>query len=141
MMQKNAALMLRDLLFWTWCLPQTLLGGIVFLLWRFQGRLRITGYKDALVIRLPRRIGGLSLGKFIFVDDYCSTATLRHEYGHVLQSFLLGPFYLLVVGIPSLVWVILSHVNPYYARTYHTRFPENWAERLGKTHTNAGRKS
>ncbi|MBR3124190.1 MAG: hypothetical protein IKF42_01980, partial [Mogibacterium sp.] len=29
---------------------------------------------------------------------------LEHEYGHTLQSLILGPFYLLVVGAPSMLW-------------------------------------
>ena len=52
--------------------------------------------------------GGVSLGAFIFIngkrgDEYKKTVSV-HEYGHTIQSLILGPLYLFVVGIPSFVW-------------------------------------
>jgi hypothetical protein len=58
-----------------------------------------------------------------------------HEYGHALQSVLLGPLYLIVVGIPSLSRVAYS--KWYYKKSgrswknYFKGFPENWADKLG----------
>jgi hypothetical protein len=58
-----------------------------------------------------------------------------HEYGHSRQSAMLGPLYLLVVGIPSLMRVAYSR---YYRKKhghawkrYFDAFPENWADTLG----------
>ena len=48
-------------------------------------------------------------GAFIFIDtgaegeEYKKTVSV-HEYGHTIQSLILGPLYLFVVGIPSFVW-------------------------------------
>jgi len=48
---------------------------------------------------------------------------------------MLGPLYLLVVGIPSLVRVIYRkfHYKKYGLNweNYYNGFPENWADRLG----------
>lgn len=32
---------------------------------------------------------------------------LVHEYGHTIQSMILGPLYLIVIGIPSTLWGFL----------------------------------
>jgi len=34
-------------------------------------------------------------------DDEIEQRTLVHEYGHTIQSIILGPLYLLIIGIPS----------------------------------------
>lgn len=47
---------------------------------------------------------GMSLGNFILTGKNPEASLLRHEYGHTIQSIFLGPFYLLVVGLPSLLW-------------------------------------
>lgn len=82
--------------------------------------------------------GGISLGMFIFIgtpllENGEPGAYLTHEYGHTLQSLLLGPLYLFVVGIPSALWA------KNYTRkmmdagvSYFSVFPENWANRLGE---------
>lgn len=47
--------------------------------------------------------GGISLGKYIIVSQWATQKTIMHEYGHCLQSKILGPLYLLVVGLPSIL--------------------------------------
>ncbi len=39
--------------------------------------------------------------------------TLMHEYGHTLQSIILGPLFLPVVGLPSLLWAGLPVFRKY----------------------------
>ena len=58
--------------------------------------------------------GGLSLGLFIFTpsDEHSNASLIRvHEYGHCIQSLVLGP-YMLFVGIISIIWGDL----PYFAK-------------------------
>lgn len=58
--------------------------------------------------------GGLSLGLFIFTpkDEVENAQLIRvHEYGHTIQSLVLGPF-MLFVGIISVAWGDL----PYFRR-------------------------
>jgi hypothetical protein len=58
-----------------------------------------------------------------------------HEYGHTRQSEMLGPSYLLVVGIPSLSKVLYSkwYRKKYGCKwaNYFNAFPESWADKLG----------
>ena len=89
---------------WTWGLPQTLIGAALYAVHRNDDHF---DYRGA---RAPawNKDTGISLGKFIFVPRRASGNAgkylLEHEYGHSLQSLILGPFYLLVVGAPSMLW-------------------------------------
>ncbi len=127
------------LLQWIWGLPQNL-AGLLFLLW--LGRQRHEQYHGAVITyvtghsQLARR-GCASLGMFIFMSAELSLEQRRmirvHEYGHCIQSLLFGPLYLLLVGLPSLLWAA-----QYGARhrtkgiAYTSRYPENQANNLGR---------
>lgn len=53
-----------------------------------------------------------------------------HEYGHTIQSQLLGMSYLLFIGLPSLISAANSEDipdDPYYASTHDYFFSETWA--------------
>jgi len=94
---------LKEIFFVIWGFPQNLIGLIIFLLLRKK---RYYNYKGSLVsVTGGVDRGAVSLGKFIFIfGNSVSQQTLRHERGHGLQSDLLGIFYLVVIGIPSIVW-------------------------------------
>ena len=61
----------------------------------------------------------------------------QHERGHRVQSRILGPLYLLVVGIPSVVRNLIFRVKqrkyPLYklVKWYYSGYPEKWADKLG----------
>lgn len=93
----------------------------------------------------------LSLGMFLFVSDdpffyypqyrkeydleRFSRMLMIHEYGHTIQSLLLGPLYLLLVGIPSITWSFLPIFVRKRARnriSYFSAYPERWANQLGE---------
>ena len=85
--------------------------------------------------------GGVSLGMFIFVPGDVGPGVrenlLSHEYGHTFQSALLGPLYLLAVGVPSFLWAnlpSLERLRRQRSIPYISRYPENWAEALGRRH-------
>lgn len=87
-------------------------------------------YKDA---RVYRRSGcrGVTLGKYIFLSAYASETKLKHEYGHTRQSLMLGPLYLIVIGLPSAVWVSIKDiVAP--NKDYYQFYTEKWADKLGE---------
>lgn len=115
----------------TWGLGQTLIGLVVFLV---HLRCPHSFYKGCIETRWGSRYSGLSLGLFIFTPE-CDTAPVRvHEYGHTIQSLVLGPFYL-IPGIISLCWGNL----PRYARMrreqnlpYTRCFVERHASRFGE---------
>ena len=117
---------LRQALLYLWQLPQNLLG-LLFLLFMRPSR-AIEDDGDAVVRVSYRMRGGISLGRYVFINTYeCRTVTVRHELGHCAQSRLLGPLYLLVIGLPSLLWAWLGKGGDDYYRF----FTESWADRLG----------
>lgn len=86
---------------------------------------------------------GVSLGDFIVLNYYqycgkgCSRQAVAHEYGHSRQSLILGWLYLPLVGLPSAIgniWDRLFHKNwtsEQRKKWYYSRYPENWADKLG----------
>jgi hypothetical protein len=78
------------------------------------------------------RRDGISLGLFLFCPD---ERLLPHEYGHTYQSLLLGPLYLLVIGIPSAVWAnapACVRMRQEKGISYYSFWTEKWADRLGQ---------
>ena len=58
---------------------------------------------------------------------------LVHEYGHTIQSLILGPLYLIVIGIPSTMWAFLFEKKRKDEQIpYGAFFTEKWANRLGE---------
>jgi hypothetical protein len=59
---------------------------------------------------------------------------LVHEYGHCLQSILLGPLFLPVIAIPSILWATLPCFERFRSRkgvSYYELYCEKWANRFG----------
>ena len=116
----------------TWALPQTMLGFLIFLWVRARGMAmgRPAVYHGAAVTAWPQN-AGLSLGLFVFVPAGCPPRLLAHEYGHCLQSLVLGPLYLPVVALPSALWFNLPVCKRYRAQNkvdYYTFYTERWAD-------------
>ncbi len=86
---------------------------------------------------------GLSLGLFIFTGprDASSQTEIRkremllvHEYGHFVQSLILGPLYLIIIGIPSVIWAnirFFERMRNRKGRSYYSFYTEKWASSLG----------
>ena len=76
------------------------------------------------------------LGSSISLADFRilgNESVLFHEYGHSLQSMYLGPLYLLVIGLPSLIWCALKSYTKLFSNTdYLSFYTERWAEHLGR---------
>ena len=110
-----------------WELPQDILGRVVARgcrhLHTFNGR-KIYEISDC---------EGMSLGHYIFVNSKCPEGNLlRHEYGHCIQSRILGWLYLPVVGLSSLLWY--RYFTAYRTGSpdsdYYRFWVEAWANRL-----------
>ncbi len=115
----------------TWGLPQTLAGFIVYLVCRKQG-CKSHLFHGGICTHWNRG-GGVSLGLFFFCEP--GERLVCHEYGHTIQSLILGPLYLLVVGLPSSIWCNLKYFREYRRRTgtpYSHLYCEKWADRLGE---------
>lgn len=118
---------LKNILFWTWCLPQTLVGLIVKFI--FKGK-RV----DDVYYSFNSKLGSISLGKYIFLyENHLSDEYVRkHEYGHQIQSFILGPLYLLVIAVPSLIWCgCFEKYRKKNNISYYSFYTEKWANKLG----------
>lgn len=74
---------------------------------------------------------GWSLGPVIFVNENASEGWLRHESGHSMQSLYLGPLYVFVVAIPSVILYWRRRLQNKSEVWYYLHFPEGWADRLG----------
>ena len=123
-----------------WGLPQTLVGACVYLAYRRCPHYR---YHGAVVTVWDLHGKGLSLGLFVFVcpADRADSAAgpderlVVHEYGHTVQSLIFGPLYLLVMGLPSLIWAnapALKRRRSERKTSYYAFFPERFANWLGE---------
>ena len=124
---------MRRFFYWliqcTWGFLQTLAGAAVYAV---HAGCRRTWFRCARVT-FWHLDSGLSLGGFLFLPE-SRPELLVHEYGHTVQSLLLGPLFLPVVGLPSIFWAGLpSMVRLRRERhiSYYAKFPEHWANRLG----------
>lgn len=128
---------LAEILLYLWQLPQNLLG---LLLLAIYGRVVPIDFRgDGWRSRLPSSLiyfvggfrGGVSLGRYVLLSGYYDTAfdVWQHERGHSIQSMILGPLYLPVIGIPSLLWA--AWWNESRNRDYYSFYTERWADYLG----------
>ena len=79
----------------------------------------------------------MSLGIFIFLGEN-NRHVLVHEYGHSIQSCILGPFYLPLIGLPSALWANLPRFRRQRRRgryKYSSFYTERWANYLGRKYT------
>lgn len=127
---------------WTWGILQNILGSLITL---FLIRKPHFWYRNALVTRWNFG-GSMGIGMFIFLGKALSgDATVQqirrtearilvHEYGHTIQSVILGPLFLFVIGIPSLIWANLPPLRRYRQKkklSYYWMYQEKWANHLG----------
>ena len=119
--------MLWEILLYLWQLPQNLVGLLFLLVLKGETRHRLGSIRFYFLDTFP---GGITLGEYIIVGTR-QELTVRHEYGHVLQSRMLGPLYLLVIGLPSVLWAWLHrYIAP--DKSYYWFYTERWADRLGR---------
>lgn len=119
---------MKRFMLYLWQLPQNLVGLIVRLIFIGEVRHTVAGIQFWHCKSFP---GGISLGNMVMIGSKYEL-TVRHEYGHQIQSKILGPLYLLVIGIPSLIWAWLY--GPVIKDTrngYYRFYTEKWADKLG----------
>ena len=125
---------MKQFLFTIWQFPQKIGAAIVK---KFSGAAKIGEYQEATIYNW-KWPGGLSLSNSIFVPFEWYDETdwqmnyVKHEYGHTIQSKMLGPFYLLVIGLPSLMWAWLGeNFRKEKNISYYAFYTEKWANKLG----------
>jgi len=115
----------------SFCLPQNMLGTLYYGLLQLTGNVVGTADMNEMKIIVTRTPFGVSLGRYIFISTALQTEnTVRHEYGHTMQGYKHGPFYLPVEGLVSFVQAAISLISPSFANRYFDRWPENEANEL-----------
>lgn len=113
-----------------WQLPQNVLGAAVWLVCRIRKR-QSKLYKGRVLTDWGL-LSGISLGYFIFLNAEDDENSRLHEFGHTKQSQYLGWLYLLIIGLPSIIWA--GCFKKYRKRkgvSYYSFFCEKSADKLG----------
>ena len=133
---------IKNILLYIWQFPQNLLGLILILFYRPERKLIAS---NGNLVYLSRYMpGGISLGKYSIIsrgyaynktdEEILNLDVTKHEaLGHGTQSRYLGPLYLLVIGLPSIVWASLygdTKWFPYTKNGYYVFYTEKWADKL-----------
>lgn len=127
---------IRNILYWIWQLPQNLLG----VLWKnikkdsiitpiSNDDIKLVGAKAFLV----KNTGAVTLGKYVFISQTYrdQSITIKHECGHVKQSKMLGPLYLIIIGIPSILHRWLNdYIGCDEESGYSHFYTEKYADKL-----------
>ena len=106
-------------------LPQYFLG-----LWIIRNLKPCHSIGDVKIYK-TKKIEGLSLGFFILIDPDIEEGLwiLNHEFGHIIQSRILGWLYIPIIVIPSYLWYKYGNNN---VETYYDFYTEKWANKLIK---------
>lgn len=116
---KNTAL-------WIWQAPQNIAGLIAYKCYKGYEVCTKETCGECIKCKLSTKIqGGVTLGNYIIVSNI---KHLQHELGHTKQSKILGPLYLLVIGLPSLLHagVFSSTVCGKPNEQYYDFYTEHW---------------
>ena len=126
---------IRNLILFIWQLPQHIVALIYFgyLVMMCKDLGIDSRYKQAIVIPCVMR-GAVTLGNYVFAglnSEY--KKTIKHELGHTIQSKILGPLYLIVIGIPSITYCGLRRLFPSLRKkNYYDFYTEKWANNLSE---------
>ena len=126
---------IRNLILFIWQLPQHIVALIYFgyLVMMCKDLGVDSRYKQATVIPCIMR-GAITLGDYVFVGlnlEY--KETVKHELGHTIQSKILGPLYLIVIGIPSITYCGLRRLFPSLRKkNYYDFYTEKSANYLSE---------
>ena len=116
-----------------WQIPQVVVG-LFLLLWYHKSLKLIRTYRFTKVYacKMP---GGISLGSFALINKYnCDEDSIKHEgIGHTKQSRILGPFYLIIIGLPSILHAGLNNIIGCcrkHKEGYYHYWTEKWADKI-----------
>ena len=87
-------------------------------------------YKGSTVVR-QNNAGTFSLFGTIWAESNIGSVDLRHEYGHSVQEHLLGPCFLMTVGVPSVSYYWYDYLTNGSSIDYYSNPWERTADWLG----------
>lgn len=117
---------------WLWQFPQNLLAIYI------EGILCKAAYREGIVggntMIYNYVLPTMSLGSYIFVNTMSTDTAVKHSHGHSKQSRILGPLYLVVIGIPSLLHLIVYSICGMmgFSWNYYKFYTELWANKLAE---------
>ena len=133
-----------------WQLPQNIIGTFLVCSKGFSEWFTCNdGEKVTVYYRSSMMGSGISLGDYIILDPIYKEFkekfpssklipnTVNHEHGHQKQSRILGPLYLIVIGLPSILGNIFSRLfhskwsQEKSDKWYYNQPWEKWADKLG----------
>lgn len=135
---------MRKFLLYIWQLPQHFVALIILLfnIRRFKKESLKVGEDSITYYKLNNFFNsGVSLGDYILLDkSRCLPTTIKHEAGHSHQSRVTGPFYLIIIGAPSVLrniwdrlfhknWTQIQRVLWYYRSGFPNGYPEKQADK------------
>lgn len=117
-----------------WQLPQNFAGLIYRIV--LKGEKRSLKQRNTAFYVAPTMNGGVSLGNYIFLSEKSGLKepVYDHEFGHCIQSRILGPLYLPTVGLCSGLHCLFHNS----ANNYYDFWTEKWANKLGGVEGYAG---
>lgn len=132
LIMKKISSYIKDSLMWLWQFPQNLLAICI------EGILCEAAYREGIVggntMIYNYVLPTMSLGSYIFVNTMSTDIAVKHSHGHSKQSRILGPLYLIVIGIPSLLHFIVYSIcgRMGLSWNYYKFYTELWANRLAE---------
>lgn len=122
---------MMEILKYFWQLPQLIAAFIYYWYLKRKDEILDTCTCQGTIVFIKRKsCGSVTLGPYIFLSPKATDTTVRHEWGHTRQSLILGPLYLIVIGIPSIIWAA-AHRTIAPNTDYFDFFTEKWANKLG----------
>lgn len=122
---------MMEILKYFWQLPQLIAAFIYYQYLKSKDEILDTCTCQGAIVFIKRKsCGSVTLGSYIFLSPRATDTTVRHEWGHTRQSLILGPLYLIVIGIPSIIWAA-THRTIAPNTDYFDFFTEKWANKLG----------
>lgn len=122
---------MKYFLMYLWQLPQNLLGALYRDILAYKDKVSLLSTTKDYNAYTKESLGSVALGRYVFLSPNADEFTIKHELGHVKQSKLLGPLYLLIIGLPSIIWAILHNkIAP--KKSYYWFYTERWANKLSK---------
>ena len=94
---------MKYLLMYLWQLPQNLAGLLYRDYLEYRDKLYMLNITEDFDVYAKDTQGSITLGRYIFLSARADDETILYEIGHVKQSKTLGPLYLLVIGLSSIL--------------------------------------
>lgn len=131
----------------TWGICQNAFGILLFLILTIINPKRKRKYYHGAIMSYWKFPFSMGLGMFIFFghsnkNETYQSEVLVHEFGHTIQSCILGPLFMFVIGIPSFLWAFIPcfvKMRKEGKYSYLEFYPEKWANYEGERvlHMNA----